>query len=159
MLLNYLKTSLRNLWRNKGFTAINIIGLAIGLATCLLILLYVLDELNYDRYNLHANRIYRVNHQVKFGEKEYDLAQVPAGTGPESRREFPQVEQYVRFSYHNPLLVRKGDKNFRESKVTFVDSTLFDVFTLPMIAGNPITALKEPRSLVITESIAQKYFR
>src|SRR6185369_10875292 len=97
MLLNYLKTSLRNLWRNKGFSAINITGLAIGLATCLLIFLYVLDELSYDRYNTKANRIYRVSQAINIAGRAFDIAQTPAGMGPEPKREFPEVEQYVRF--------------------------------------------------------------
>ena len=97
MLKHYLKIAFRNLWRNKGISAINIIGLATGLATCLLIILYVLDELSYDRYNLNAGRIYRVGHDVKFGGNHFDLAQAPAAMGPETVREFPQVKQYVRF--------------------------------------------------------------
>ena len=82
MLRNYLKTSLRNLWKNKGFSAINIIGLATGLATCLLIILYVLDELSYDKYNANADRIYRVNNEIKFNGNYLDLAQVPAIMAP-----------------------------------------------------------------------------
>ena len=158
MLKHYLKIAFRNLWRNKGISAINIIGLATGLATCLLIILYVLDELSYDRYNLNAGRIYRVGHDVKFGGNHFDLAQAPAAMGPETVREFPQVEQYVRFSWHYPVLIKKGEENLRETKVTYADSTLFDVFTLPLIAGNAKTALKEPHSIVITETMAHKYF-
>jgi len=158
MLKHYLKIAFRNLWRNKSISVINIIGLATGLATCLLIILYVLDELSYDRYNLNAGRIYRVGHDVKFGGNHFDLAQAPAAMGPETVREFPQVEQYVRFSWHYPVLIKKGEENLRETKVTYADSTLFDVFTLPLIAGNAKTALKEPHSIVITETMAHKYF-
>ena len=81
MFRNYLKTAFRTLWKNKFYTSINIIGLAVGLATCLLILLYVLDELSYDKYNVNADRIYRVNNEVKFGDNYFDLAVAPALMG------------------------------------------------------------------------------
>lgn len=158
MLKNYLKTSFRNFQNNKKISIINIVGLAIGIAICLLIILYVLDELSFDKYNQHAERIYRINHEVKLGDKYLDLAQTPPGLGPEIIRGFPQVEQYVRLQPHDPVLIKKGDENFRESRVAFADSTLFEVFSLPMIAGNPRTALKEPNSMVITETVARKYF-
>jgi putative ABC transport system permease protein len=158
MFKNYFKTAFRNLSKNKFYTSINIIGLAAGLATCLLILLYVLDELSYDKYNINADRIYRVNNEIKFGGNYFDLAQTPALMGSTMVREFPQVEQYTRLRWYGSFLVKKGNENIQEGRVGFADSTLFDVFTLPLIAGNPKTALKEPHSLVITEKIAKKYF-
>jgi putative ABC transport system permease protein len=158
MFKNYFKTAFRSLVKNKFYTLINIIGLAVGLATCLLILLYVLDELSYDKYNVNADRIYRVNNEVKFGGNYFDLAVAPPLMGPTMVKEFPQVEQYTRIRWYGSFLVRKGNENLKEGRVAFGDSTLFNVFTLPMIAGNPKTALKEPHSLVITESIAKKYF-
>jgi putative ABC transport system permease protein len=158
MFRNYLKTAFRNLLKNKFYTSINIIGLAAGLATCLLILLYVLDELSYDRYNANADRIYRVNNEIKFGDNYFDLAQGPAPMGVTMVREFPQVEQYTRIRWYGSFLVKKGNENIQEGRVGYADSTLFDVFTFPMLAGNPKTALKEYHSLVITEKIAKKYF-
>ncbi|MDP4262378.1 MAG: ABC transporter permease [Bacteroidota bacterium] len=158
MFKNYFITAFRSLVKNKFYSLINIIGLAAGLATCMLILLYVLDELSYDRYNKEANRIYRVNNQIKFGNNHFDLAVGPALMGITMVRDFPQVEQYTRLRWHGSFLVKKGNENIQEGRVAFADSTLFDVFTLPVISGDPKTALKEPHSLVITEKIAKKYF-
>ena len=158
MFRNYFKTAFRNLVNNKFYTTINILGLAFGLATCLLILLYVIDERNFDRYNENAKRIYRVNNEAKFGNNHLDMAVSNAAMGPTLIKEFPQVEQYTRIQPFGSFLVKKGSEDLRETKVAFADSTLFEVFTLPMISGDAKTALKDPRSLVITERMAQKYF-
>jgi putative ABC transport system permease protein len=158
MIKNYFKTALRNLVKNKFYTSINIIGLAVGIATCLLILLYVVDELSYDRYNVNAGRIFRINNEVKFGDNHFDLAVAPAMMGPTMVTEFPQVEQATRIRWYGSFLVKKGNENLCEDKVAYGDSTLFQVFTLPMVQGDTKTALKDPHSLVITESIAKKYF-
>ena len=158
MFRNYFKTALRNLWKSKGFSFINIIGLAVGLATCLLIMIYVMDELSYDRYNEKAGRIYRLDGEIKFGGNHFILATAPAPAGPAMKEDYPEIEQYTRFRNRGGFLVKKGDQNIREDQVIYADSTLFDVFTLPMIAGDPHTALKEPHSVVITEKAARKYF-
>ena len=158
MLRNYFKTALRNLWKSKGFSAINIVGLAIGLATCLLILIFVMDELSYDRYNTKADRIYRLDGDIKFGGNHFILAVAPAPAGPALRRDYPEVEKEVRFRQNGGRLVKKGDQNIQEDAVIYADSTLFEVFTLPMIAGDPHTALLNGRSVVITERMAKKYF-
>jgi putative ABC transport system permease protein len=158
MLKSYWKSALRNLWKNKGFSAINIIGLAIGLATCLLILLYVMDEWSFDGYNLKAGRIYRIDNQMKFGDNQFDAAQAGPVMGSVFSRDFPQVEHWVRFRHKGGFLVKKGNEHVKEEKVIYADSSLFDVFTLPLIAGDAGSALKEPHSLVITESTARKYF-
>jgi putative ABC transport system permease protein len=158
MIKNYLKIAFRNLWNNKVFSAINIVGLAIGLATCLLMLFYVTDELSYDKYNAKADRIYRVDGDIKFGGNHFVLAVAPDPLGPTLKKDFPQVEQYMRFRGYGGLLVKKGNQNINEDKVIYADSTLFDVFTLPMIQGDPKTALTEPNCVVITETTAKKYF-
>lgn len=158
MFKNYFKTSLRSLWKNKGFSSINIAGLAIGISTCLLIILYVADELSFDKYNVKANKIYRVNNDVKFGDNQFDMAQAPPLLGPTIVRELPQVAQYTRFRYHSSLLIKKGDESVRETKVTWADSTLLDIFSFQLISGNPKTILNAPKTLLITESIAKKYF-
>ena len=158
MLRNYLKTALRSLWKSKGFSAINIVGLAIGLATCLLILIFVMDELSYDRYNVKADRIYRLDGDIKFGGNHFILAVAPAPAGPAVRRDYPEVEKEVRFRMQGGRLVKKGDQNIQEDAMIFADSTLFDVFTLPMIAGDPHTALVNAHTVVITERMAKKYF-
>lgn len=158
MLKNYIKVAFRNLWRNKGFSSINIIGLAIGLATCLLITIYVMDELSYDKFNKNADRIYRVDGDIQFGGTHFVLAVAPDQMGPTLVKDYPQVEQMVRFRGYGGFSVKKGTQNVVETRVIYTDPTLFDVFTLPMIAGNPKTALLEPHTMVISESMAKKYF-
>ena len=158
MLQNYIKTAIRNLLRNKFYSFINISGLAVGLATCLLIWLYVSDELSYDRYNRHADRIYRVNTEIKFGNNFIDLAVAVPGTGLAMMKELPGIVQYTRLNWSGSILVRKGNVNLQEDRVAIADSTLFSVFSLPMIAGNPATALVAPHSIVLTETTAKRYF-
>lgn len=158
MLKNYFKTAWRNLTKNKAFSAINILGLGAGLATCLLIILYVSDELSYDHFNKKIDQIYRIDADLQFGGHHFVLASSPDPLGAALKSEFPQVKQYVRLRDHGGLLVKKGNQNIQEDKVILADSTLFDVFTLPMIEGDPKTALVNPNSVVITESTAKKYF-
>src|ERR1700749_3695692 len=97
MIRNYIKTAFRSLMRNKGFTFINVFGLALGLATCLLIVFYVFDELSFDRFNTKADRIYRVNENVKFGGNESIYAECPAPTAAALKGDFPEIEQVTRF--------------------------------------------------------------
>jgi len=158
MLKNYFKVAFRSLWKNKGYSAINIFGLAIGIGTCLLISLYVLDELSYDKFNKNASRIYRIDADIKFGGDEQKLAVCPDPMAFTMVKDYPEVENAVRFRNYGPSLVKKGNENIKEEKIIYADSTLFDVFTLPMISGNPKKALAEPNTVVITENIARKYF-
>jgi putative ABC transport system permease protein len=140
MLRNYLKTAFRSLWKNKGFSAINILGLAIGLATCLLILIYVTDELSYDRFNVNADRIYRIDNDIRFGGNSMSLAVAPAPAGPTFLRDYPDVEKEVRFRNNGGRLVKKGNQNIQEESVILADSTLFEVFTLPFMAKDGAVA-------------------
>jgi len=158
MFKNYLLIAWRNLKNSKVFSFINIAGLAIGLATCLLILLYVTDELSYDRYNEKADRIYRMDGDLHFGGNYFNLATAPEPMAEALKRDYPEVEQVVRFRRYEGLLVKKGQQNLNEDKVIYTDSTLFDVFTLPMIQGDPSHALVEPGSVVINQRTALKYF-
>jgi putative ABC transport system permease protein len=158
MFENYFKTAWRSLRKNKTFTILNIAGLSIGLACSLLIALFVLDELSYDRFNTQADHIYRIDEQVKFGDFNYNGAWVPAIMGPTFAKDFDEIGQYTRLKSSEGVVIRKGKENIREDRAVYADSSLFDVFTFNMIAGNSKTALKEPHSLVVTESIARKYF-
>ncbi|OOQ61851.1 ABC transporter permease [Mucilaginibacter pedocola] len=158
MFKNYFKTAFRSLKKNKGFTAINVLGLALGLCVCMLIVFYVIDELGYDTYNSKADRIYRVNNDIKFGGKTTQYAVSPAPLAQTFLNDFPEVEQTVRFRERGGFNVRKDGQNVQEDRMVYVDSTLFDVFTLPMIQGDPKTALTEPRTVVINETTALKYF-
>jgi putative ABC transport system permease protein len=158
MYKSYFTIAWRTFLKNKGYTTINILGLVIGLTACLLITLYVSHELSYDRFNENADRIYRVNNEIKFGDNHLDRAATNAIFGETAKSNFPQIEQTTRLLWHGGFLVKKGDLNIREGDVAWADSTLFDVFTLPMISGDPKSALREPNSIVITESVALKYF-
>ena len=145
--------------KNKTFSLINIIGLASGLACFILIALYVADELSYDRYNLKANQIYRVNSDLLFGGNNLHLAVSPDPLGEILKKDYPQVEEYVRFYNSNGYrMIKKGNEYIREDNVVHADSTVFNVFTFHFIAGEAKTALNEPNTVVITKSIALKYF-
>ncbi len=158
MLTNYLKIAWRNLLRNKAFSAINIVGLAIGLATCLLISLFVLNELSYDRFNEKADRIVRVIFRGTMNGGQIAEATIMAPTAQTLKANYPEIQAVTRLRRGGSALFSYKDKTFKEDAVAFVDSTFFDVFTLPFRAGNPRTALTRPNTVVITQPIAQKYF-
>ena len=158
MLRNYLKIAFRSLRKGKGYTALNIIGLAAGLGVCLLIVLYVTDELSYDRYNVNADRIYRVDEDSYINNTRFDAVAISKFLGPTLVASYPKIQQMVRFRNPGDLLVRKGNDHILEHHFTFADSTIFKVFTLPMIAGDPNTALNNFHSIVIDESAARRYF-
>src|SRR4030095_9209669 len=105
------KVALRNLWKNKGYSAINILGLAVGLATCIVILFFVLDELSYDHYNKNADRIYRIDGDIQFGGTHFILAVTPPQLSSVLLKEYPQVESSVRFRDYGGFLVKKGNEN------------------------------------------------
>ncbi|MBS1528252.1 MAG: ABC transporter permease, partial [Bacteroidetes bacterium] len=158
MIRSFIKTTVRNLLKHKGFTAINILGLALGLATCLLIVFYVSDQLRYDKFNKNFDRIYRVDEEVKYnGDLAYD-AVCPAPLAATVAAQFPEITHTVRFRQVGSFQVRKGTQTIHEDYVTYCDNSIFKVFTLPMIDGNANTALSEPNTAVITESTAKKYF-
>ena len=158
MIKNYIKTAIRSLSKNKGFTAINVLGLALGLASCLLIIFYVFDELNYDKYNTKADRIYRINEDISFGGNSNSYAVTPAPMAAALKNDFPEVEQVVRFRSRGELQVKKGNQDIQENAVVYADPAIFKVFTLPMIDGDPATALNDTHSIVITEKTAQIFF-
>jgi putative ABC transport system permease protein len=158
MFRNYLKIAFRSLRKSKGFTALNVIGLAAGLAVCLLIVLYVTDELGYDRYNVNADRIYRVDEDAYINNTRFESANISKLFGPALVASYPKIQQMVRFRNPGDLFVRKGNDHVLDHHFTFADSTIFKVFTLPMIAGDPNTALNNPHSIVINESAARRYF-
>jgi putative ABC transport system permease protein len=159
MIKNYFKIAWRNLTKNKTFSIINIAGLASGLACFILVALYVADELSYDKYNEKASRIYRVNSDIVFGGNKMHMAVSPDPMGATLKKDYPQVEEYVRFFDAGGIKrMKKGNEYMRETNTVYADSTLFSVFTLPAVAGNTKTALNEPNTVVITETIANKYF-
>ena len=158
MLRNYLKIAWRNLLRNRAFAAINIVGLAIGMATCLLIGLFVFDELSYDRFHTNADRIYRVVLRGKLNGEQIREANVMPPVAQTLQSRFPEVQQTMRLRGVGLPRLTYGEKSFREDKFAYADSTLFQVFTLPLLTGNPQTALTQPNTVVITTKTAQRYF-
>src|SRR5579863_1505971 len=158
MFSNFLKIAFRSLRNNKGYTALNIISLAAGLGVCLLIVLYVTDELSYDRHNVNADRIYRIDEDLYLNNTRFVSVTTSKLFGPTLVASYPKIEQMVRLRNPGDLLVRKGNDHVFDHHFTYADSTIFKVFTLPMIAGDPNTALNNPRSIVIDESAARRYF-
>jgi putative ABC transport system permease protein len=159
MLLNYVKTALRNLFKHKGYSLINISGLAIGMATCLLILLYVNHELSYDNYNEDADRIYRIVFSGRWGGRDIDVCVAPAPLAKVILDTYPEIEEAVRFRNQGSFIVQYGENSFKENQIVFTDTSFFNIFTIPLLEGDPQTALKEPYTLVLSRKTAEKYFR
>lgn len=158
MLKNHLKIALRNLWKNKGYSAINIFGLAVGLATCLMITLFVVNEVSYDQYNEKADRIYRVNTYIRLNGSDFKHYVTPSPMAGVLMKDYPKIEQTTRIHGGGDMLVQRGNETLVEHNAFSADENLFSVFTLPMISGNSKTALNQPHTMVISESIAKKYF-
>jgi len=164
MFQNYLKIALRNLRRHKGYTLINIAGLAIGMACCIAVLLFVQDEVRYDSYHELGDRIYRITSRaVLMSTGEDDLvADSPFLWGPAMTREYPEIADYVRFSPatqpSNPWEIRFGETAFSESRILYADPSVFGIFSWPLRQGNAEHALAQPQSIVLSESMARKYF-
>jgi putative ABC transport system permease protein len=158
MIKNYLRVALRNLKNNKSYSSINIVGLAVGIACCTAIMLFVKDELSYDRFNEFADRIVRPRQLGRINGHDMNMALSPVAMGPAVYHDLPDVVAYTRLIKSGSTVVRYKDKTFSEEKFFGADSTIFDVFTFPFMAGNPKTALTQPNAVVITESIAHKYF-
>lgn len=157
MLINYLKIVCRNIKKHKGYSLINILGLAVGIAVCSLIYLYVSHEMSYDKYHTKSDRIYRVT----IDHPRAHIAMTPSMILPTSKRLFPEVETGVRLfdvGSFNPLVVRHENRVFEERSIVYTDSTLFDVFDFEMIAGNENNALKSPQSAVLTQNMSELYF-
>jgi len=159
MIKNYFKIAWRNPWRNKGFSAINIAGLAIGITTCLLIMLYINHEAGYDRFNKKADRIARVYFQGDIQGQKMKEATVMAPLAQVLKNDFPEVEDATRLRviHGNPKVFYNG-KIFKGEKLAHVDNNFFSIFTLPFLKGRLSNALAEPNTVVITETAAKKYF-
>ena len=157
MFKNYLKTALRNLRKNKLYSIINIFGLTVGLAACLLIGMYISHELSYDKFNANADRIVRATMEYSNAGTVNKTATTGTKVGPQFKRTFPLVEEYARtFISHN--VVKYGDKIFDEPRILYADEPFFKIFSFHIIKGNAATALDAPDKIVVTKSIAKKYF-
>ncbi|GAB3557536.1 ABC transporter permease [Spirosoma fluminis] len=158
MIRNYLTIAWRNLNRNRAFSAINIAGLSIGLATCILISLFVLDELSYDRFNEKADRIVRVYFEGSMSGGKIHEAHVMPPVAQTLKANYPEVREATRLRKAGAPIIAYGNQTFKETAVVFADSNFFEVFTLPFVKGDPKTALSQPNTIVITQAVAQKYF-
>jgi putative ABC transport system permease protein len=157
MFKNYFKTALRNLRKNKLYSVINIFGLTVGLAACLLIGVYINHELSYDKFNVNADRIVRVTMEYKNSETVNTTASTGTKPGPQFKRTFPSIQEYAR-TYITHRVIKNGDKVFDEPDVLYADQPFFKIFSFPIIEGNTATALDAPDKIVVTKSMAKKYF-
>jgi putative ABC transport system permease protein len=159
MIGNYLKTAVRTLLKHKTYSLINILGLAIGIAACLIITLYVMDDYGFDRYHPDADRIFRVVVDVQSQTGNIEYATTPASLAHALKRDYPQVEHAARLITNPELMIRSGtDKKFTESRIFHADPEIFEILHLTFVYGDPQTCLNRPGTVVITQDIARKYF-
>lgn len=158
MIKNYFVVALRNLFRNKMYSAINLFGLAVGITCVLFMLVYVEHELSYDRYHEKADRIYRLALSIRLGGNELERAIVGAPTAVALKNDFPEVEEVVRLKSAGSWYVRCGENLFKEPSIIFAESNIFNIFSIPLLRGDPETALVEPYTLIISETTSKKYF-
>lgn len=157
MITNYFKITIRNILRHKVYAFINILGLAVGMACCILILLLVQHHLSYDRFHKNVGDIYRVIKEVKFTNYIDTWAITTGPLGPSLKKDFPDIIDAARIFYPLEYLLNYKEKNFYE-KLVFTDGSLFEMFSFPLIKGNRSTALSDPYSIVLSEKMAAKYF-
>lgn len=157
MIFHYLRIALRSLFRKKAYTITTLTGLSLGLASCLLILLFVIDELSYDQYHVKKNRIYRIATMVS-GSNFQGIAKVNGAWGVAAQNEIPEIEAMTRFVMSGQLLVEKDEKRFYEPNGFYADATVFHIFSYDLAEGDRASALATLNSIVITRSFAKKYF-
>ncbi len=163
MLKNYLKIALRNLLRHKAFTFINISGLAIGLACCIIILMFVRSQTGHDQYHTNKDRLFRLTLKVE-GLKTGNIWRSATSSivwAPALKKDYPEIEAFCRVmpaSEEEPTVFKVGEKEFTERKAMFADASAFELFTWPLLTGDPQQILREPFSVVLNVSTARKYF-
>lgn len=157
MIINYLKTAIRNLLRNKVFSLINILGLSVGMAACLLIMLWIQNELNFDKFHENRDKIYRV---MAYGQEYFQDGSetAPAPLGLQAARQIPEIENVTLFEGVNDLLFQYGDKGFYQKGGIIADTSFFSLFKFKFIEGNPNHPFKNANEIIIDEEIAQKLF-
>jgi len=158
MLKNLIKTAFRHILKHFGYSILNILGLTLGISSALFLIIYVADEVSYDRYHEKAERIYRVSSKITEPDDQFtwNVAQIPFG--PQVVQDYPEVQSFVRFINMGRALYKYEDKEFNEEDFFFVDSTIFDIFTYEVIKGDVSRAILEPNKIVLTETIAARYF-
>ena len=159
MIKNYFKTAWRNLVKNKTFSFINIAGLSIGMAACLLILQYVSFELSYDQFNKNAYDIYRVyNDRYQNGKLVQHGTITYSAVSKAMQDDFPEVINHTRVEPENSVIITYNDKKIGEQEGFAVDNSFLNMFSYPLVAGNPVSALQEPNTVVLSETLARKVF-
>jgi putative ABC transport system permease protein len=158
MIRNYFVIAYRNLMKQGFYSVINVLGLAVGISSCIIILLYVHNETSYDKHFEDADRLYRVNSEIKFGANHLVMAVCPAPLSETVRKDYPEVEASARLWDGAPSIFVRGDDSFKESATIFADSSIFSVFPMTFLEGNPDRALTEPNTIVISRTAAEKYF-
>ncbi|MBL0742054.1 ABC transporter permease [Chryseolinea lacunae] len=158
MLKNYLTTAFRIMLRQKAYSFINIVGLGLGIAASLLIILYVVDEISFDRFHKDYHRTYRLGFKGRLQGNDFDMAVSPAPVAEAMQSEIPEVESVVRFGLWRTMPMSFDDKSFTERYMLVADSNFFEFFSFPLVKGDPKTVLKGMNKLVVTESAAKRYF-
>ena len=158
MIKNFLVIALRNLKKDFWYNLVNILGLTMGITFSLFLIFYIKDELSYDKHHEKADRLYRINSYLQEKDKSTDWTLTQLILGPTLKKDYPEVEEMVRFVSRERTLFKNGDNNFYETKIYYADSTIFNVFTHKFIEGNSVTALNEPFNIVISKTLAKKYF-
>jgi len=158
MFINYIKVAVRNILKYKTYSFINVFGLAVGMASSMLIMLYIFDELSYDRFQKEADRVFRVGSRGQFEGSEFKSAVSSAPIAGALLREVPEVESATRFGWWRAMPMRYNDKFFIETRVLVADANFFQFFSFPLLSGNPETALKGTNKVVLTETSAKRFF-
>ena len=158
MFKNIIKIAVRNILKERTYSLINILGLTIGVTCSVLILLYVDDELSYDKFHVNGENIYRVVSNIQEPDNEFTWAVAQIPLAPELKAKYPEIENYTRVSGQGRIKLSYEDLAFFEEDIVMVDSTFFDVFTYELIEGDIETALDGPDKIVLSQEMAEKYF-
>jgi putative ABC transport system permease protein len=158
MFKNYLTVALRHLTRSKGYSTVNIVGLAVGLAACILIMLWVMDELSYDRFHANAGQLYRVTERFQEGDNVNISALTEVPLGPTLKAESSEILQATRFNIDGQKLIRFGDFSCEDDVVALADPDFLSMFSFPLVSGDVVTVLSDEMSVIVTESMSRKYF-
>ncbi|MEA3478579.1 MAG: FtsX-like permease family protein, partial [Bacteroidota bacterium] len=158
LIKNYLLSLVRNAGRDKFFTLLNLLGLAIGITATIMIFVYIQDQITYDKHNANFDRIYRLEGDFFINEKQDLTAITQIPLGPTLKDDYPEIVDYARVLQRPDFYFERGEDTFKEDSIMLADSTIFSVFTIPFVTGDPGTALTAPYSMVISSSLAHKYF-
>jgi putative ABC transport system permease protein len=158
MFKSYITTAFRNIKKYKGYSFINMVGLSVGITCCFLIMLWVFDELSFDRFHKNASNLYKVEQDYFYSGETYHVYPTPYPMGPAIKAEVPEIIEQTRYTGLGNVLLRYKDKVFFENRANAVDPSFLQMLTYPFLSGNPEKALSEPNSVAISEEIASKYF-